>query len=415
MSDRVLVVGGGLIGAMCAWYLTDAGFSVTIVDRERYGAACSDGNSGYVCPSHVLPLCQPGAVQKTMRTLLQRNSPFAIKPRLSRHFASWFWKFMRQCNERQMWQTADATHSLLQASMGLYRELLTTENIECEWQERGLLFVYDHAREFEAFAKTESAIRERFGLRGIPLDGQQLVELEPAIKPGFGGAWHYPDDCHLRADKLSAALRQRMEARGVTVLENTPVTGIAAENGRARAAQTKTGDLEADHFVVATGAMTPFLGKHLGFRVPIEPGKGYSITMSAPQNMPRHPMIFEDSHVAVTPLGKSYRIGSTMEFVGYDTSIHQRRLSLLTEAAKKYLHDPLGETIESTWFGWRPLTFDGKPIIDKSPALENVTIAAGHGMLGISGATGTGLLVRNFLAGEKPHIDPTPFSASRFL
>ena len=172
--------------------------------------------------------------------------------------------------------------------------------------------------------------------------------------------------------------------------------------------------IEAQHFVVDTGAMTPFLNQHLGVAIPIEPGKGYSLTMPTSEKMPTLPIIFDNSHVAVTPMGNKYRIGSTMEFAGYDTSIKPERLELLKTSAEKYLHQPHSDPVEEEWYGWRPMTWDGKPIIDQSPAMKNVWIAAGHNMLGLSMATGTGRLLKELMLGEQPHIDPTHFSASRF-
>ena len=162
------------------------------------------------------------------------------------------------------------------------------------------------------------------------------------------------------------------------------------------------------------GAMTPFMNEQLGVQIPIEPGKGYSITMTKPGRMPRHPLIFEDSHVAVTPMDTGYRIGSTMEFVGYDTSINKKRLGLLKAAAEKHLVDPLGAEVTEEWYGWRPMTWDGRPIIDRSPAHSNVWIAAGHSMLGLSLATGTGRLVAELIGGGDTHLDPEPFRVSRF-
>ncbi len=413
-GDRVVVIGGGVIGAMCAWNLSAAGCQVTIVDRDRFGAACSHGNCGYVSPSHIFPLCQPGAISKTMRTMVKPNSPFAVKPRFSKSFASWFWNFARRCNHKDMMSAGQGRHALLQSSKQLYQQLIHDEEIDCEWQEVGLLFVFDHEKEFEAYRKTDTLIRENFGVAATPYDGQQLVELEPAIKPGFGGAWHYEGDCHLRPDKLLSQLREKMEQRGVEFVEHFSVESFVLENGDARTIVGQEQSIDADYFVVATGAMTPFLNQHLGFKVPIEPGKGYSLTMPKPARMPRIPIIFEDSHVAITPMRSKYRIGSTMEFVGYDTSINPKRLQLLKTAAEKYLHDPYCEPIEETWFGWRPMTWDGKPIIDRSPAMKNVWIAAGHNMLGLSMAAGTGRLIKELMLSEEPHIDPSHFAASRF-
>ena len=346
--------------------------------------------------------------------MLRPNSPFAIKPRFSADFVSWFWNFYRRSNASDMLATGAARNTLLRSSMALYRELIADSGIECEWQEKGLLFVFDHEREFEEYQKTDKLLRGEFGVGATPYSSNDLVGLEPALKSGFGGGWHYEDDCHIRPDKLMAGLREQLEARGVTFEESCPVNGFVREAGSAVALRVAAGTVEADRFVVATGAMTPFLNEQLGARIPIEPGKGYSITMSRPTRAPVHPIIFDSSHVAITPMQTGYRIGSTMEFVGYDTSINPKRLSLLTQAAEKYLHEPHGESIEEEWFGWRPMTWDGKPVIDRSPIMDNVWIAAGHGMLGLSMAPGTGRLVADLMTGETPHIDPAPFAVDRF-
>lgn len=414
MSDRVVVIGGGVIGAMSAWNLSQAGCEVTIVERDQFGAACSHGNCGYVSPSHILPLTRPGQVKATLREMMKRNSTFAIKPRFSRDSLNWFWKFGRRCNQRDMMEAAAGRHEMLQSSKRLYQQLILEEDIHCEWKEVGILFVFDTPQGFEHYRGTEKMLRDEFGVGATPYDGDQLIEIEPALKSGLGGAWHYEGDCHLRPDKLMDSLRAKLEQRGVTFLEQTSVDRFIRENGNARAIESGGQKIEADKFVVATGAWTPFLNKHLGCKIPIEPGKGYSLTMPTPLRMPKIPIIFEDAHVAITPMETKYRIGSTMEFVGYDTSINPKRLQLLKTAAEKYLHDPYCDPIEEEWYGWRPMTWDGKPIIDRSPAMKNVWIAAGHNMLGISMATGTGRLVRELMLDENPHVDAKHFSIARF-
>jgi D-amino-acid dehydrogenase len=152
----------------------------------------------------------------------------------------------------------------------------------------------------------------------------------------------------------------------------------------------------------------------LGCRIPIQPGKGYSLTMPRPAVCPTYPLIFEEHRVAVTPFASGYRLGSTMEFAGYDDTMNRSRLSILTDAAKHYLRDPLAEPMQEEWWGWRPMTFDGLPVIDRSPIMGNVLIAAGHNMLGLSMATATGKLVSEMLGAGPPHIDPAPYGLKRF-
>ncbi len=413
-ADHVVVIGGGVIGAMCAWNLVEAGCNVTIVEKDKFGAACSHGNCGYICPSHVLPLTQPGAVTSTLKAMMKRNSPFAFKPRFSVEALSWFWNFSRRCNHDSMMEAAHGLHAMLQASLGLYQELIESENIDCEWREVGLLNIYDTEEEFEAFGKTNDLLKEHFGVEATPYDASAMVQLEPAIKPGFGGGWHFEGDCHMRPERFMAEIKQRLLAKGVAIVEQIGIDQFFRENGGARAISGGGKTFEADQFVVATGATTPFLNKHLGCKIPIQPGKGYSLTMPTPERMPKIPLIFQSSHVAVTPMDTKYRVGSTMEFVGYDTSIHPKRLNLLKEGAKKYLHDPLCDPIEEEWFGWRPMTWDGKPIIDRSPIMKNVWLATGHNMIGLSMATSTGRLVREMILSETPHLDPAHYNVARF-
>jgi D-amino-acid dehydrogenase len=192
------------------------------------------------------------------------------------------------------------------------------------------------------------------------------------------------------------------------------VRGFVRDGRRARAVSTAGGELAADAFVLAAGAWTPLLNDHLGCRLPIQPGKGYSVTTARPAICPKLPLIFEEHRVAVTPMQSGYRLGSMMEFVGYDDSIPPKRIGYLKEAASLYLHEPAGEPVEETWFGWRPMTPDGLPVIGPSPAMNNVLIAAGHNMLGLSMAPGTGRLVAELLDGRPPHIDPAPYSPGRF-
>lgn len=412
-GETVVVIGGGVIGTMCGWYLQQAGQSVTVVDSDTFGAGCSHGNCGYVSPSHILPLTRPGAISTTLKAMMGRNSPLSIKPRLSPSLWKWLWKFSRRCNQADMLDASLGRHLLLQSSKQLYQQLIADQELDCEWEERGLLFVFDSPQEFEEYSHTNDLLSETFGVAATPYTGDRLIELEPALKEGLGGAWHYEDDCHLRPDKLLSEMRKQLETNGAEIIEHFPVTDFRTENGRARAVSDGKRLLEADRFVVATGSMTPFLNTHLGCQIPIQPGKGYSLTMPQPKRGPFYPMIFEEHRVAITPMQSKYRIGSTMEFAGYDTSINRKRLQLLRTSAAHYLHEPDCEPIEEEWFGWRPMTWDGKPIIDRSPAMNNVWIAAGHNMLGLSMATGTGKLVREMILGEPTHIDPVHYSISR--
>jgi D-amino-acid dehydrogenase len=409
-----VVVGSGVIGTACAYYLMRSGWKVTLIDRGALAGGSSHANCGFVCPSHVLPLAEPGMVGQALRSLLKRNSPFAIKPRLDPALWSWLLRFARRCNERDMIEAGRGIQPLLLSSLDLYRGLVESEALDCEFEERGMLFAYRSKAQMEAYAATDRLMSESFECPARRLDPDELLELEPALNPGLAGGWYYHDDAHLRPDKLMRAWHQVLEEGGATTRPHCGLTGFASRNGRVSSALTAQGELTADVFIIATGAWTPKLNQQVGCRIPIQPGKGYSLTMPRPAACPRIPLIFPETRVAVTPFQSGYRLGSTMEFAGYDESILPRRLQLLKDGAAPYLREPYSDPVEEEWYGWRPMTYDSLPIIDRTPKYENVLIAAGHNMLGLSMAPATGKLVAELVNGTAPHIDPRPYRVGRF-
>lgn len=415
MSDRsVIIVGGGVIGACCAYYLRKSGWAVTIVEREVFGAACSHGNCGLISPSHALPLAVPGTIAKTLPMMFKRDAPLRVAPRFDPTLWKWLMKFALRCKEAPMLESAAARHALLQSSVTLYKDLLEAEGFDCEWEDRGAYFIYQTEGGMDSYIKSDKWLQQ-FGLGAKRISGEEMEAKETALKPGTtSGAWYYQMDAHLRPDKLMDGLKASLEQMGVTILEGVSITGFAKEDGKAASLQTSAGEMTADEYVLATGAWTPKLNEWIGASVPIQPGKGYSITYPRPKICPTTPLAFMEQKVIATPFASGYRLGSTMEFAGYDSTINAERLGALKRGASLYLKEPYCEPEQEQWYGWRPMTYDGKPVIDRSPAMSNVAVAAGHNMLGLSMGSATGKLVDEMLSDGEPHIDLKPFSIGRF-
>jgi D-amino-acid dehydrogenase len=411
---RVVIVGAGVVGVACAWYLRRAGLDVTLIDRGDVGQGCSHANCGFVCPSHVLPLAGPGVLGKTLRTLLHRDSPLVIRPRLDPALWVWLVRFALCCNHPAMMRAGHALQALLSSSRALYNELMAAGTIEAEWEERGLLFVFRSPGELEHHGHTARFLHEQFGIIARHYDSTALAEMEPALKPGLAGAWHYERDAHLRPDRLMTSWRGELERLGVEIRAGCGLEGFERHGRRVIGVVTPQGTLPCSQVVVATGAWTPLLRRHLGCSLPIQPGKGYSITTARPARCPRFPLMFEEDRVAITPMQSAYRIGSTMEFAGYDERLNPARLDILRKAARLYLTEPEGAPVLEEWWGWRPMVPDGVPIIGAVPGNENVWLAAGHGMLGLSMAPATGRLVAELIGGATPHVDPRPYRVDRF-
>lgn len=413
--SRIVIVGGGVIGAASAWYLCRQGGQVTILEKGEFGRGCSHGNCGLICPSHVLPLATPGAIGGALRALWQSSGPFRIKLSLDIALWRWFWHFARRCNYRDMAASAAALNSLLKSSRRLYEELLATAGPACDWQARGLLMVFKSPRQFAHHARLARWLTQEFGVLSEGWTATEIQSREPALKPGLAGGWFYPDDAHLRPDLLLSWWREQLQAAGVHIKEHCAAVGLVQREGKVIEVETTSGSVPSEFVVIAAGSWTPLLSRLWGKRIPIQPGKGYSLTMARPRTCPLRPLLFEEHRVAVTPLTDCFRLGSTMEFVGYDASLPRNRLEYLRNAARLYLQESEAEPVIEEWFGWRPMTFDGLPIIDHLPRLGNVWIAAGHGMLGMTLAPATGRLLTERIYGLTPHIDPAPYRLSRFL
>lgn len=410
---HTLVVGGGIVGACTAWYLRQSGRAVTIIDQGDFGAACSHGNCGYVSPSHAPPLPGPGQLIFGLKGLISRNGALRIRPGLNMGLWSWLLKFGKRCNAKDHSQASQARHTLLQSSRALYEDLIESNNLDVGWKKDGLMFVFRDAKNFHHFEELNDRLTQEFNLTAEGLDGAALAELEPALKPGLAGAFHYKTDAHLRPDHLMAEMHRLLTDSGVTIQTQTKLLTIQGSGGSAKLIQTDQGDFEADDFVIATGATTPFLNSQLGCKIPIQPGKGYSMTMPRPKLCPKYPMLLEEVHVGITPFDSGYRIGSTMELAGYNNEMSQDRLQYLKKGAAEFLHEPMAEPVSEEWFGFRPMTWDGLPYIDSTPKYGNVWVAAGHNMLGLSMGTATGRLLSELINGETPHIDPKPFRIGR--
>ena len=409
---HAVVVGGGVIGLACAEYLSEADFRVTVVDRGRVGGACSHGNCGFVCPSHVLPLTEPGIVGQAVRSMLKPGSPLKVNPGLSPARWRWMWRFLRRCNEADMRSAGHAIQPLLLSSYKLYEQWVA-DGIDCDWRRRGLMFAYRTKAAFEAYAATDRLLRDEYAEPAERLEGDAVRDREPALRKGLAGGWYFEHDAHLRPDKLIRSLADRLRGRGVGILEDTAVTSLRTEGGRVTGVVCGGRTLDADELVVATGAWTPRLKDVFGVDVPIQPGKGYSVLVRPEGPATTVPLIFPETRVAVTPFEDSVRLGSMMEIGNESEAMPAKRLRLLRTGSQPFLDFELPAETDDHWYGWRPMTSDSVPYIGPAGNHANLTLATGHNMLGLSMAPATGKLVAELLTGEEPHLDVTPYAMER--
>jgi len=411
----VLIVGGGVIGLACGLVLQEAGRQTRVVDAGPVGRGSSHGNCGTLTPSHALPLAAPGAVGRALRWMLTPDAPLYVPPRLDPTLWRWLLRFAGRCTVDACLRAARPRAALLQASRAAFPRWLADHAIECEFEQQGVDHIF-HTEAALAEFLDECRLLADLGVASERIDGVAYLREEPALREGVVGVVRFPGDAHLRPDRYVAGLARALHQAGGEIVEHCEVRGVQSAHGRMEVA-TAQGTMRARDVLVATGAWSPRLGLSPALaplRHVMQPGKGYSITYDRPALAPRRPLVLHERSVCVTAWGSGFRLGSTMEFSGYDTSLNRRRLDALERGAREYLREPAGPVKREEWYGWRPMMVDDVPVLGAVPGQPHLWVATGHGMLGVSMSPATAQLLCDLITGRAPSLDPAPYALERF-
>ena len=411
--SKVIIIGAGIVGLSSAYYLQKKGYQVTILDKGDVLENCSYGNAGMIVPSHFVPLAAPGMIKQGIRWMFNSKSPFYVKPSLDSALINWGLKFIRHANIQHLEKSAVPLRDLSLLSKSQYDELAKELDF-FELNHKGIL----------AFYKTEKAAEEEahlvakaleLGLDMAVLNTDECKKLQPDLRLDVLGAVHYRCDAHLYPAKLMDALHKYLIQGGVEIVKGQEVNRIETDNKRITKVFTGDQEWEADHYVIATGSWSPAVAKMAGEKVLLMPGKGYSFMEPEPQQRLTIPALLCEARVAITPMNGSIRYGGTMELDKINSKINMNRVKGIVDAVPDYFPDlkPSLPSQKDIWYGFRPASPDGLPYIGKSVKKDNLIIATGHGMMGLSLGPATGLLVSQIISDEKPEIDILPFAVSR--
>jgi D-amino-acid dehydrogenase len=412
---NVLIIGGGAIGMCTAYYLLENGIKATIIDKGELGHGSSLHNAGYISPSHFVPLAAPGIISQGLKWMLDPVSPFYVKPRLDLDFISWAWKFRNSCTHENVERAAPLLRDLMNASSTLFEEMAKGEGMDFEFTKKGLLMLFrtDRGR---ADQLEEAELAHKLGVGALFLERQDVQKLVPEIEIRAEGGLYFPHDRHITPAKWVADLARYLELNGVQVLKNTEVQGMLASGDKITSIKTATEELSADEVVLAGGAWSPEIVRRLGIKLPVQAGKGYSITIQRPDNKPLTPMILTEARVALTPMGDTFRAAGTMEIAGLDLKITQRRVQAILNAVPNYIGGFVPDDFKDgeVWAGLRPVSPDGVPFIGRFKSYPNLIAATGHAMLGITMAPVTGKIVADVIAGISPRFNMALLDPDRF-
>lgn len=411
---RVVIIGGGVIGLCCAYYAAKDGHQVSVIDRvesEREG--CSYGNAGMVVPSHFVPLAAPGMVALGLKWMWNPRSPFYIKPRLDADLISWGLKFWRASTRAHVERSAPLLRDLSFASRACFEEL--ANEFDFGLVKKGLVMLCKTHHTLDEEAKF-AAEAERLGVPAKVLSPKETAALDPNVTMDVAGSIFFPKDCHLAPGRFMAGLKQKLDSMSVKFLWQTEVTGFAREGQRIKAVKSSRGDVEGDEFVVAGGSWSPNVARDLNLNLPMQAGKGYSVTLPKPPQLPEICAILSEARVAVTPIGSSLRFGGTMEIAGLNTKINPIRVEGIVKSAQKYYPEFRASDFEGVkpWCGLRPCSPDGLPYIGRTTRWSNVAVATGHAMMGLSLGPVTGKLIADILSQRRSDFDAQLLSVDRY-
>jgi D-amino-acid dehydrogenase len=413
---NVVVIGGGIIGLSSAWYLQGLGHRVTVLDKAGFTDNCSYGNLGYVCPSHFIPLASPGIVWQGFKWMFNSKSPFYVQPSLNAALIDWGLKFMKSANREHVAASALPLKEIAEFSQREYEQWAVLPGFDLAYERKGMIEVFQ-TEKMEHHASDTVAAAQKIGLDAALLDLSQLQALEPNSAWNARGAIYFRKDAHLCPDLLMACLKERLRSQGV-ILVKGEVDGFEKKNGRITKVLVKGNGYEADEVVVATGSWSRSVVAMVDTNIPMMPGRGYSFTLTDSPYKLHRPAILSEGRVAITPMmnGSRMRYGGTMEIVGTDAPPRYQRVESIVRAVKDFLpgFDIGLPSKDKIWYGYRPNSADGLPYIGRIKKYDNLVVATGHGMLGLSLGAGTGKLVSELVGGQQTSIDLRPFSVERF-
>lgn len=413
-KGEVVVIGAGIIGLCSAYYLHQEGFKVTLLEQGNLINNCSSGNAGMIVPSHFIPLAAPGMISKGIKWMFDSKSPFYVKPSLDLKLLSWGLKFWKYSNEAHVERSAIPLRDLHLKSKALYEDLANKKDLKFGLAERGILMLYQN----EAVGAEEIHVAQKaisLGLDIDILDADEAQALEPHTRLNVKGAIHYRCDAHLSPGTLVRQLVNYLTNEGVKIVTHAKVKDFRIANGRITEIDTESATYVADEIVMTGGAWLPELAQKAGLKIPVMPGKGYSF-MVAPQQEIIHPSLLLEARVAVTPMEGKIRFGGTMEIAPINHQINRNRVKGIVNSIAKYYPDYKVDMPEEAdvWYGFRPCSPDGLPYIGRSKKIQNLIIAGGHGMMGVSLAPVTGKLVSELVSGSPLSLDIAMYQPDRF-
>lgn len=412
-GKTVLVIGAGVVGTACALRLQERGFQVTLLDRDQPGQGASFGNASVIAATEIVPIASPGVMKNVPKWLLNPEGPLFLSPAYFPRVLPWLLRFLRNSTRARTEANADALASLCSLAVDDTRNWLAGLGLDQDMTHNPSMRLYPSMATVEADAY-KLGLRKRHGVDYEIIDGAEIRRLEPSVIGPYGAGVLTPGAYYLR-DPVRPITRsvEKFEALGGTLCMGD-VTGLSAGEN-APAVRLATGEtLTGDQVVLAGGIWSGRLARGIGARLPLESERGYHVQYTSLDVGLSRGLVDTARGFAVSPVDGGLRVAGTVEFRGLEAPLDPRRTRVLEKHARTMFGDILNDRPKTTWLGHRPSLPDSLPVIGSSTHQKGLFYAFGHGHLGLTLAATTASMVADILCGQRPTVDPAPFSANRF-
>lgn len=414
---KIHIIGGGIVGLCSAWYLTKAGYKVAVIDADNLQEGASNNNVGIVVPSHFVPMAAPGVIAKGIKWMFNSKSPFYIKPRFDFNLIEWLFRFYKSCSADNVNKYVHLLFELNNRSKQMYREFSITEGFDFKYSEKGLMMLFKTA-EAEHEERTMLDKAEKIGISARMLSSDDVKKMNNGLDFSIKGAAYYESDAHLHPNSFISCLVSNLKLLGVEFISGVNVTEIERNRNKITKLILNNGEsISTEYVIVAAGSWSRYLLDKAGSKILLQDGKGYSFSYNhLNTTLPVCPLILTEARVALTPMGNSLRVGGTMEINNFNTHINSNRVEGIIGSVKQYIpgYDLKYPSLNEIKYGFRPCTPDGVPYIGTIKNTNNLIVATGHAMMGMSLGPVTGKLVASLVKGEKTDYDMNLLSPERF-
>lgn len=417
---KVLVLGGGVAGVSTAWYLANSGHDVTVVERHATVAdETSFGNAGMLSYGYTNPWAAPGIPLKALKWMMQDMAPILVSSSsLNVRTANWMLQMLGQCTEEAYRINKGRMLRISEYSRTCLDELTQQVPLDFDHRTKGTIELFRDQDKMDSIGPDLDSLRE-CGVEHEVINRAECIRHEPAlanVPEKFVGGLRFPQDGTGDCNKFTKGLAEHCRNAGVQFMLNTEVRGLETSSGKITGVHTSEGELKADAYLVCLGSYSPLLLNPLGFKLPIYPIKGYSLTLPLldETKAPQSTVMDEAFKVAVTRFDDRIRVGGTAEIAHFDMSLKEKRRKP-TEFVVNDLFPGAGDLTNATfWCGLRPMTPDSVPVIGKTP-IDNLYMNTGHGTLGWTMSQGSARLVTDVINSRTPDIDDEGLSIHRYL